>query len=121
MATIPIPTSPGFSGAKATVRSNSALAVSPYNGTQQAYRWGPSLRIVEFTLPPMIETDADNWTDFFEKLEGMTNTFTADLTQAFPHDTGADSVQMRLMSNDVGWDVDTAKHYGFTFTAMEAR
>ena len=121
MATITKPASPGFSQIKAVYRRSTAMSMSPYNGTQQVYAWPGKLKIVQFSLPPMTQVQADDWTEFLDDLNGYENTFNVDLSDAYPHETGITSVAMRLSSPEQSWDVNTAMHYGLTFEAIEAK
>jgi hypothetical protein len=120
MATVTIPTTPGFKSVRALYRNSTAMSVSKYNFTQQVYSWKGKLKVVEFQLPPMNQTDADNWTEFFDDLNGYENTFNADLSTAYPHETGITSVAMRLMEPEQSWTIDEAMHHGISFVAMEA-
>lgn len=121
MATITIPTSPGFRSMRPLYRRSTAMSISPYNGTQQVYAWPGKLKVVEFTLPPMTEADAQNWTEFFDDLNGHENTFQVDLSTAYPHETGLTAVEMRLVEAEQSWDISTAKHTSLSFVAMEAK
>jgi hypothetical protein len=120
MATITKPSSPAYTGANAVLHASTVMAMSPYNGTQQVYDWKGRWKIVEFRLPPMTQTQAQAWTEFFEDLEGQANTWNEDLGDVYPHDATVGSVAMRLLEAEIGWDISTAMHYGFTFRAIEA-
>jgi hypothetical protein len=122
MATITKPTSPAYKSLKAIYRRNTSIAISPYNFTQQVYSWGGKLKVVEFELPVMTETQATAWLNFFNELNGFENVWVEDLTRAFPNESGSVSaVNMRLLQTDTNWDVSTAMRYGITFSAMEAK
>lgn len=120
MATIALPASFARAKVKAVYRRSSALSMSPYNFTQQVYSWGGKMKIVEIQVPPLVQSDADDWTEFFDDLNGYENTFNLDLSDYYPHETGITSVAMRLVDPDQSWTIDEAMHYGFTFAAMEA-
>ena len=115
-----IPTQPGFSNMRAVIRSSSKLAISPFNFTQQVYSWKGKIRVVDFTLPPMLDAQAEDWIDFFEDCNGFEGVFTVDISDAFPNDPSANAVPMRLADPDQEWDINTLVHYGITFRAMEA-
>jgi hypothetical protein len=122
MATVTLPSTPGFSNLKSAYLRNGKLAMSPYNGTQQAYVWPMNVKLVDFTLPPMTEAQADDWTEFLDDLNTVENTFNVDLSTAFPHETGLSSVEMRLVPDEQAkWDINTAKHFGLSFRAMEVK
>ena len=118
MATFP--TNVGKKTVTAKYQRNSAMSVSPYNGTQQVYSWPMNLKVVDITFPPMTQTQADNFTQFIDDVNGHAEVFNMDLSDAYPHETGITAVSMRLANPDVQWDINTAIHYGITLTAMEA-
>ena len=122
MATITKPSSPSYKSLKAIYRRNTAIAISPYNFTQQVYSWGGKLKVVEFQLPPMKETEAIEWLNFFNDLNGYENTWQDDLTVAYPNESGSvANIDMRLVEPDQSWEVETAKIYGISFVGMEAK
>lgn len=120
MATITIPTSPGFSDIVAIRRSATKMGQSPYNFTQQVYSWQNKIKVVELTLPPMKESDAINWSGFFDDLNGYENTFNLDLSDIYPDESGITSVAMRLVDSDTSHRFRKDKVYEFSFIAMEA-
>ena len=125
MASVTIPTEdgsytgPGYTNVRAGYRTAGAISESPYNFTQQVYSWAGKAKVCEFSLPPMKEADADDWTQFFDSMNGFENTTTLDLSDYYPHDAGVSSVEMRLMNADSSWDINTIKHYGISFSLME--
>lgn len=121
MATISFPSDPAIRGMRVLKRAATRIGQSPYNFTQQVTDMGGRQRIIEVEWPQMTQAQATTVAQFFEDLEGQVNTFNLDLTPAFPNDPSLSSVPMRLVDSDVGWDIDVAKHYGFTFHAMEAK
>ena len=76
--------------------------------------------MVDFQLPPMVEADADDWLGFLDDLNGFEGTFTIDLSDYYPDETGLTSVTMRLTEPDHQYTVDTLMHHGISFRAMEA-
>ena len=120
MATITIPSTPDFDSVKPIYRRSSKISVSPYTFTQQVYSWQGKLKVVEIILPPMTESDFNDWAEFFDDLNGYENTFNLDLSSYYPHETGITSVAMRMADPDFSWDISTALHYSTSFMAMEA-
>lgn len=121
MATIAIPSSPGFSNIEAINRNSTKLSMSPYNFNQQVYSWEGKLKIVQLTLPPMKLADATNWSQFLDDLNGFENTFNLDLSDYYPHESGITSVAMRLTNPDTAYSYRVNKTYEFSFIAMEAK
>lgn len=121
MATITLPSSPGFKSVRAIRRKSSFMSISPYNYTQQVYSWGGKVKVVEFELPPMKSTDAENWVQFFDDLDGHVNTFQVDLSDIYKGETGLESVNMRLVDSETSFTVDLANISSFSFTAIEAK
>jgi len=97
------------------------MNVSPYTYQSQVYAWPGKIKVVEFSLPPMNQTEAQSWIAFFNSLNGFENTFTVDLSIAYPNEAGSDSVEMRLLSPEQVWDISADYTYGFSFSAMEVK
>ena len=114
------PSSPGFQSIKAIRRTSTKLAMSPYNFTQQVYSYGGKLKVVEFTLPPMTQSQATTVCGFLDDLNGYEGTFEVNLSGVYPDESGLTAVEMRLVNPDFEYSVSTAMHFGLTFTAMEA-
>jgi len=121
MATIALPSSPGFQSIRAIRRSSTFLGMSPTNFTQQVYGYKGKLKVVELRLPPMEDTEATAWENFLDDLEGHVNTFNLDLSDVYPGESGLGSVAMRLVDPDVTWNLEAPLRYGFSFLAMEAK
>ena len=121
MATITLPSSPGFRSMRPIYNRATRVGMSPYNFTQQVYSSGGKLKVVEFGLPPLTADEFDDWRLFIDQLDGHINTFNVDLSDAYPGESGLTSVAMRLVDSQQEWDVNEALHYGMTFTAMEAK
>jgi hypothetical protein len=118
MATIP--TSPAFVSVTPMRRTSTAMAISPYNFTQQVYSWGGKLKVIDFQLPTMTESDATAWLAFFDDLNGFEGTFNIDLSDYFPDEAGLKSVAMRLTDPDVQYSIDILMNHSISFRAMEA-
>lgn len=119
MATISLPTDYNVRAAKGGYVFSQGVAVCPYSQQRLVQDFGGKARVVEIQVPPLSETDADDWTEFFEDLDGCNNTFNLDLTGIFPHSSSATSVAFRLAEPNIQWDVNTAKIFGFSFNAIE--
>jgi hypothetical protein len=120
MATISLPASFDTATVTAGYRNASALSESPYNFTQQVFTWNGRQKFVEISVPPLSQTDGDDWTEFFDDLNGFENTFNLDLSSYFPHEAGITSVSMMLSEPVNTWAISKEMHYGFSFRAMEA-
>ena len=101
--------------------SGTQMSISPYNGTQQVYVQPRVTRIVDFTLPVLSESEAEDWIGFLNDLNGMENTFTVDVSFAFPYDPSAGVVSMRLLNPEQTWSIMQATKVRLTFTAIEAK
>jgi len=120
MATIPLPsTAFKIRSAGGGYEYAQGVATCPYTLKTLVQDFGGKRRRVTIEVPPMTETQAAQWTEFFEDLSGMVNTFNLDLTDIYPHDTGATSVAFRLAEPNASWNADVAKHFGFTLEAIE--
>ena len=118
MATFPTTITP--SNVRSIRRSSSRLAMSPFNYTQQVHDFKGKLKVVEFTYPPLTQTQAEDMDEFLDSCDGVTNTFSVDLSDYFPGTTQT-NVNMRLADPDYQFDISTAMTYGFSFIAIEAR
>lgn len=120
MATIPLP-STAFSirSAGGGYEYAQGVATCPYTLKTLVQDFGGRRRRVTIEVPPLKGTDAAQWTEFFEDLNGMVNTFNLDLTDLYPHDTAATSVAFRLAEPGINWSADVAKFFSFTFDAIE--
>lgn len=94
--------------------------MSPFNYTQQVHDFKGKLKVVEFTYPPLDETDATTMDAFLDSCNGVTETFSVDLEDYFPGTTQT-NVTMRLADPDIQFDISTAMHYGFSFIAIEVK
>jgi len=119
MATISLPATYDVRAASGGYLFSQGVAVCPYSQQRLVQDFGGKARVVEIQVPPLSESDADDWTEFFEDLDGCNNTFNLDLTDIFPHSTGATSVPFRLKEPNIRWSVNTAKVFGFSFEAVE--
>lgn len=117
---IALPTSFKVAEVRAGYRSSSSLAMSPYNFTQQVFSWAGRQKVAEISVPIISAADANEWTQFFDSLDGFTNTFNMDLSDFFPHETGITSVPMRLSNPEAVWGLQPPLVYTFSFSAMEA-
>lgn len=95
------------------------VATNPYTLKTLVQDFGGKRRRVTIQVPPISSAGAAAWTDFFEDLNGMVNTFNLDLTDIFPHSSGDTSVAFRLADPSIRWDVETALYFGFSFDAIE--
>jgi len=75
---------------------------------------------MDFVLPKMDETEAALWVTAIDSLDGFKNTFTVDLRDFFPGESGLDAVAMRLMNPEQAWEISAPLHYELTFQAIEA-
>ena len=108
------------SNVRAIRRTSTRMAMSPFNYTQQVYDFTGRLRVIEFQYPPLTQSDAETMESFLESCDGVRDTFSVDLDDYFP-DSLPGSTSMRLASSDFEFDISTAMHYGFSFTAIEAK
>lgn len=121
MATVALPSTGGYVSVRALRRNSTKLAISGYNFTQQVYSWEGLLKVIEIQLTKMSQADFDDWTLFFNNLNGYENTFNIDLSDYFPDESGITSVAMRLADPEVDWQQDLEGYYSASFTAMEAK
>ena len=117
MATIPSGST--FNPSSAGVRRAQGMHIHPYSLQQSVQDWGGRVRVMNIVIPPVQGAEATLWTQFFDELNGVMETFTLDISQFFPHDPTANSVAFRLLKPDTGWDVDVASRYSFSFQAIE--
>lgn len=119
MATISIPSNFRMRRASAGYARAQGVRICPYSLQQRIQDFGGEAKRIQIEIPPISETEADNWTEFFHSLRGAVNTFNLDVSELYPHETGVSSVPFRLIDPGFRWDVNVAKHFGFTFEAME--
>lgn len=121
MTTISLPsTQYRIRAASAGYEFAQSVATCPYTLQSTVQDFGGRRRRVTVQVPPLTKAQAEEWSEFFEDLRGMTNTFNLDLRTMFPHDGLASSVPFRLASPSIVWDITVAKHFGFSFEAVEA-
>lgn len=119
MATIALPSNYRVKRARAGYLRAQGMNMSPYSLQQRVHSFGGQRKQVEVTVPPIAESEADDWTQFFDSCNGMVNTFNLDVSDLYPHETGLTSVAFRLMEPSIFWDVSEAMHFGFSFVAIE--
>jgi len=79
MATaITVPSTPGFRSVEKRKQSAVANFADPYVLNMGVQAHTGTLWNAMFRLPPMVSTDADDWIQFFEDLNGMANYFVYD-------------------------------------------
>lgn len=120
MANVNKPASFALARVSVRYRTSSVMSSSPYNFTQQVYSWKGKIKIVQIEVPAMEDPEAQQWTQFLDDLDGHVNTFTMDLSDLYPHESGIGAVAMRLADPEQVWSADAPFRYGFSFTAIEA-
>ena len=115
------PPVPFFERMDARLLKGSQMSISPYNGTQQVYVQPRSTRIIDFTLPVLNEAEAEEWIGFLNDLNGLENTFTVDISFAFPNDPSAGTTVMRLLHPEQSWSIMEATKTRISFTAIEVK
>lgn len=120
MASIPLPGSYSVREARGGYAHAQGVIESPYSLQRSVQNWGGKRRVVEVIIPPQTEANASQWTQWFDDLNGMMNTFNLDVSTIYKHEgTPATAIPFRLAEPNVQWDVSVAKHFGFSFTAVE--
>jgi hypothetical protein len=112
------PTSPKPRSVRVTRQSVVGLTESPFSLKRQAVVWPGKRYSVEIVMPPMTTTQAGAWCQWLYDMNGREGTFTLDITGYCPTVSPAPgSTTFRLRDNTQGWDISTARHYGFTIVA----
>lgn len=75
MPAIDMPASPNFVSSRFGPETNSQVFTSPLTKATQRLLQGGTRRMFTGTLPHMTRAQAAEWKAFFDKLEGMVNTF----------------------------------------------
>lgn len=103
-----------------------ALSKSPFTGQQQVQDWNASYMKASVSMPPLTDTQAQDWIAFFVAMKGIKNVtqFTSAFAAAYPASlkTGSPLAQRywRLESNERKWSISEARVYGFQFNLIEA-
>jgi len=122
MASITPPTGFSIRAANGGYEYAQGVATDPYTLKTLVHDFGGKRKRITIQVPPITEAAASAWTEFFEDLNGMVNTFNLDVDKGlqtiFPHITDT-SVAFRLAEPNIRWDIDTAKFFGFSFDAIE--
>lgn len=72
-----IPTNVNPVSSRIEARSVVSESTSPFSGASKIYSWSGQWWELEFTLPPMLRQDAEEWLSFLLKLNGKEGTFLA--------------------------------------------
>ena len=120
MATIAIPTSPGFSTVEVQRANRSALTISPWSFSQQAQRLPGSIWRLTLNLPVLTKAQAHEWIEFLDKLRGFTNTFNLDIDDYTTGSGGPGVVAFRLEREDFSYSISTAMNFGLSFSVVQA-
>lgn len=76
MSLVSVPTSPGFQQVDFNIMDAVALSTSPFTGQTQAQQWpGADSWVGTLTLPPLTQSQADDWIAFLMECRGMANAF----------------------------------------------
>lgn len=123
-------TMPGTPPAPASVEFEvvdiAAMNISPFNNKQQVYDWNASFMRATVHLPPLSDSEAQEWISFLRNLKGVVNVFqfTAAFCNAYPASLTSESPAQdrywRLAANARGWSLTEARTYGITFECVEA-
>jgi hypothetical protein len=104
-----------------------SLNRSPFTGQQQIYSWGATYMEATVNLPPLSDTDAQEWLAFLRNLQGVANVFqfTSAFAAAYPESLSAGSSppgnrHWRLKSNTRKWTISDDRFYRISFDIMEA-
>lgn len=103
-----------------------AMSKSPFTGQQQIQDWNASYMEASVSLPPLTDSQAQDWLTFFFALKGVANVFqfTTAFAAAYPKSlkTGSPLAQRywRLKSNLRKWSIGEARVYGIQFECAEA-
>lgn len=97
-----------------------ARSQSPFSYAQQVYDHGGRAWLIDVEMQPMDSTDAATVGLFLHDLDGLTGTFTFDLTPWTPGASPAvGSKTFRLVSTDPPWDSSFGNVFTFRLTAQE--
>lgn len=121
MATITKPASPGWRSIRARYVKAKARNVSPFTFQSQTYVHSGERWEFDLIIPPVKTTaTALAWMAFLRDLAKADNTFSLVVTNYVPSDVASPmTVRLAGAGNEVAWDVDTAKLYGFAFTVEQ--
>lgn len=120
MATIALPSSPGFRNVEVERINRSAISISPWSLGQQAQRLPGSMWRLTLSLPQMSQSDAHTWIEFLDKLRGMSNTFNLDIDKYTTGTGGPGVLAFRLESESFSYSISTAMHFGLAFPVIQA-
>jgi len=116
---VSLPTNYRIRSAQAGYARSQGVSVCPYSQQRLVQDWGGKAKRIQIEVPPISSTEAANWSQFFDDLNGMAETFVLDVTDLYPHEPGATAVTFRMDDPNFSYDINVAKHFGFTFTATE--
>lgn len=101
--------------------------VSPFTGQMQVYQWGATYMEAMVYMPPMTDTDAQEWLAFLRALQGIANVFqfTSAFAAKYPESITAGTSPpqpryWRLKSNTRKWSINDSRLYGISFEIREA-
>jgi len=121
MPTYPLtlPASPAPARARVSLETRAAVFEPALTGDEGVRDWGVDRWYIMLQYPPVPEASAAAWHEFFRDIRGRVGTFTFDL-DTYVRDSPAPGARVfRLLDSMQGWDVETARHYGFAIEARE--
>jgi len=119
LAPFALPAAPPPARARVSLETRAAVSESPLTGDEQVCDWGVARWHIMLQYPPVAEASAAAWHTFFRGIRGRVGTFSFDLDTYVKHSPGPGTRVFRLLDNTQGWDIATARHYGFTLEARE--
>jgi hypothetical protein len=121
MPTYPLtlPASPKPRKARISLETKAAVSESPLTGSEQVYDWGVDRWHIALEYPPVPESAVAAWHAFFRDLRGRVGTFNFNLDGYVKSSPGPGTRAFRALDNMQGWDVESARLYGFTLEARE--
>ena len=114
---------PAFPPAPAVIEfsQNDAVAmnISPFSFQQQVQNWGATQMEAKVSMPPMKQSDGENWVAFLRSLQGMANVFQfgSAFVAKYPE---IGTRYWRLKGNLRSWTVTKDRVYLISFDVIEA-
>jgi len=118
MATLTKPSAPGWRSVKPKFTKAKARNTSPFTFQSQTYLHAGSKWTFDLELPSMSTAQALTWMTFLRNLCANDDTFALAVTNYVPADVSS-PMTVRLVGNEINWDIDCAKRFGISFTVEQ--
>lgn len=118
---VTMPTLPSFKSVEFTQNQIVGTVVSPFTGQEQILDWQASYAEASLDLPPLTQSQADEWLAFLISCRGPLCVFQLSPALAALVPTGiAPAGYWRLKDNANKWSVTPIPIYGLHFNIREA-